>query len=102
VLKHELMDSRRDRCEAAAKQLALANEENWAVCWRRVTGLMAVTVILIICFSRPLYDLAWYSLHRELYSYIPLIPLISLYLIWSKRRSLALASRPVLADSPAN
>ena len=56
---------------------------------------MAVTVILIICFSRPLYDLAWYSLHRELYSYIPLIPLISLYLIWSKRRSLALASRPV-------
>jgi exosortase C (VPDSG-CTERM-specific) len=95
VLKHELMDSRRDRCEAAAKQLALANEENWAVCWRRVTGLMAVTVILIICFSRPLYDLAWYSLHRELYSYIPLIPLISLYLIWSKRLSLALASRPV-------
>jgi hypothetical protein len=31
VLKHELMDSRRDRGEAAAKQLALANEENWAV-----------------------------------------------------------------------
>jgi exosortase C (VPDSG-CTERM-specific) len=94
VLNHELMDSRRDRCEAAAKRLALANADNWAVCRRRVMGLMAVTVILSICFSRPLYDLAWHSLHRELYSYIPLIPLISLYLIWSKRRSLALASRP--------
>ena len=95
VLKYELTDSRRDRCEAAAKQSALANEENCAVCRRRVTGLMAVTVILIICFSRPLYDLAWYSLHSELHSYIPLIPLLSLYVIWSKRRSLALASRPV-------
>ena len=85
MLKHKLMDSRRDRCEAGAKQLARANEENWAVCRQRVIGLMAVTVILIICLSRPLYDLAWYSLHRELYSYIPLIPLISLYLIRSKR-----------------
>ena len=53
-----------------------------------------MTVILTICFSRPLYDLAWYSLHSELHSYIPLIASISLYLIWSKRRSLALMSKP--------
>ena len=94
VLNHKLINSKRDRCEPAAQHLALSNEESWATCRRRLAGLMAVTVILIICFVRPLYDLAWYSLHRELYSYVPLIPLISLYLIWSKRRSLALASRP--------
>jgi exosortase C (VPDSG-CTERM-specific) len=54
---------------------------------------MAITVMLTICFGRPLYDLAWYSLHSDLCSYIPLVPLISLYLIWSKRRSLVPASR---------
>jgi exosortase C (VPDSG-CTERM-specific) len=94
VLNHELIDSKRDRFEAVAKQLTPAKEENWAGCWPRIRGLMAVTAILTICFSKPLYDLAWYSLNSELHSYIPLIPLISLYLIWSKRRSLALACRP--------
>ncbi|HEX6563415.1 MAG TPA: exosortase/archaeosortase family protein [Chthoniobacterales bacterium] len=60
----------------------------------RTIGLITVTVILIISFARPLSDLAWYSLHNELYSYIPLIPLISLYLIWSNRRGLVLAYKP--------
>jgi exosortase C (VPDSG-CTERM-specific) len=94
VLNHELIDSKEYRYEAAAKQLTPAKEENWTSCWWRIRGLMAVTVVLTICYSRSLYDLAWYSLHSELHSYIALIPLISLYLIWSKRRSLALASRP--------
>jgi exosortase C (VPDSG-CTERM-specific) len=94
VLNHELIDLKRDRDKEATKQLRLAKEENWPIGWGRTIGLMAVTVILIISFARPLYDLAWYSLHSELYSYIPLIPLISLYLIWSNRKSLVLASKP--------
>jgi exosortase C (VPDSG-CTERM-specific) len=94
VLNNELIDSKRDWYKAVPKQLRPAKKENWAACWRQIRGLMAVTVILTLCFSRPLYDLAWYSLHSELHSYIPLIPLISLYLIWSKRRSLALVSKP--------
>jgi exosortase C (VPDSG-CTERM-specific) len=54
----------------------------------------ASSVLLIICFGRPLYDLALYSLSNELYSYIPLIPLVSLYIIWSRRRNLFLDSEP--------
>ena len=95
MLSQEVIDSKRDRCEEATKQLTPANEENLVGCRRRrIIGLMTMAVILIVCFGRPLYDLAWYSLHSELHSYIPLIPLISLYLIWSKRRTLTLASRP--------
>jgi exosortase C (VPDSG-CTERM-specific) len=91
---HELTDSKRDRYEPAAKRLTARNEQKWAGCWRQIRGLIAVTVVLTVCFGRPLYDLAWYSLHSELHSYIPLIPFISLYLIWSKRRSLTTASEP--------
>jgi len=94
VLNNELINSKRDRYEAVPKQFTPAKEENRTTWWRGIKGLMAMTVILTICFSRPLYDLAWYSLHSELHSYIPLIPFISLYLIWSKRRSLALVSKP--------
>jgi exosortase C (VPDSG-CTERM-specific) len=94
VLNHEVIDSKQHQSEVATKQLTPPKGENWRECRRRMIGLMAVTVILTICFSRPLYDLVWYSLHSELHSYIPLIPLISLYLIWLKRRSLALTSRP--------
>jgi hypothetical protein len=93
VLNQESIDSKRNRYEAAAKQSMPSKEENYAGSWRRIRGLMAITVMLTICFGRPLYDLAWYSLHSDLCSYIPLVPLISLYLIWSKRRSLVPASR---------
>src|SRR5215831_18871054 len=74
VPNHELIDSKRGRYEAVAKQLTPA-KENRAACCRGIRGLMAVTIILTLCFSRPLYDLAWYSLHRELDSYIPLDPI---------------------------
>jgi exosortase C (VPDSG-CTERM-specific) len=78
VLNQESIDSKRNRYEAAAKQSMPSKEENYACSWRRIRGLMAITVMLTICFGRPLYDLAWYSLHSDLCSYIPLVPLISL------------------------
>jgi exosortase C (VPDSG-CTERM-specific) len=43
---------------------------------------------LSACFARPLWALGQYSLHDEFFSYIPLIPAISLYLIWLKRADL--------------
>jgi exosortase C (VPDSG-CTERM-specific) len=76
------------------RSLASPYEESRVAFRRRIRGLVALIVILIICFGRPLYDLGRYSLQSEFYSYIPLIPLISLYLIWLKRRSLALDSVP--------
>ncbi len=56
---------------------------------RRQTGRFVVFILgLSACFARPLYALGQYSLHSEFFSYILLIPVISLYLIWLKRADL--------------
>jgi exosortase C (VPDSG-CTERM-specific) len=94
VLNTKLLESTRDGRETATKQLAPRYDANRVVFGGRMRGLIAVAVLLIISFGRPLYDLAWYSLQSEFYSYIPIIPFITLYLIWSKRRTLALDSEP--------
>jgi exosortase C (VPDSG-CTERM-specific) len=44
--------------------------------------------ILILIFIVPLWQLLRFSISDELYSYIPLMPLISGYLIWIKRKNL--------------
>ena len=51
-------------------------------------------LVLLLCFSRPLYDLIRFALHSDLYSHIVLVPVISLYLGWVKRRSLPPPSAP--------
>ena len=53
------------------------------------------TAILVICFGKPLIDLLRLAAKDDLYSYIPLIPLISLYLIWLQKKSLPSLSEPV-------
>jgi len=50
--------------------------------------MVAVAAGLVIIFARPVGDLARLSFSSDLYSYIPLIPLISVYLIWTGRRAL--------------
>lgn len=42
---------------------------------------------MALAFVLPLYDLARFSIGHDLYSHIPLIPLISGYLIWQNWRS---------------
>ena len=68
----------------------------------QVWGFACFVLILLGCFSRPLYALLKFAAHSALYSYILLIPLISVYLIWSKRNKLSLGSRPlsILASAP--
>ena len=62
---------------------------------RRQLRLLAVcTVVLAACFARPLFNLARFTLHSELYSHILLIPFISLYLAWLKKNSLPPDSEP--------
>jgi len=62
---------------------------------RRQLRLLAVcAVVLGVCFAKPLFSLVWFSLHSELYSYILLIPFVSLYLAWLKKSSLPLDSEP--------
>lgn len=47
-----------------------------------------VSIILVLSFSIPLYDLIRFAARSELYSYILLIPAVSFYLIWIKRKDL--------------
>src|SRR5437016_11946866 len=52
-----------------------------------------VLVFLILCFAKPLYGLVRYAWHSDLYSHILLIPFVSGYLVWSKKKNLACQSR---------
>jgi exosortase C (VPDSG-CTERM-specific) len=61
--------------------------------------LTLVAIVLILCFSVPLYDLAWFAANDDLYSYILLIPFISIYLVWLKWKNLPSFSGP--ARKPA-
>lgn len=61
---------------------------------RRPIAFVALAVVLAAGFSRPLYHLIRYALHSDLFSYVLLIPFISLYLIWPKRSALVAPSRP--------
>jgi exosortase C (VPDSG-CTERM-specific) len=60
----------------------------------RLKSFALATVVLVLCFSVPLYDLIRFAAGSELYSYILLIPFISLYLVWLKRKNLPPASPP--------
>jgi exosortase C (VPDSG-CTERM-specific) len=55
---------------------------------RQTKGFVLFLIGLSACFARPLCALVQYSLHSEFFSYILLIPVISLYLIWLKRPDL--------------
>jgi exosortase C (VPDSG-CTERM-specific) len=46
------------------------------------------TAILVFCFGKPLFDLLRLAAKDDLYSYIPLIPLISIYLVWLQKKRL--------------
>jgi len=59
-----------------------------------VLGLAAFTLLLGICFGKPLFDLAQFACHSELYSHTLLIPIVSAYLIWLKRRDLTPIGEP--------
>jgi exosortase C (VPDSG-CTERM-specific) len=46
------------------------------------------TALLLVCFSRPLLELLRFTAHNDLFSYIPLIPGITAYLIWTERQKI--------------
>jgi len=60
----------------------------------QMRNFFLVTAVLALCFSKPLYDLIRFAAGDDLYSYIPLIPMISLYLVWPQKKKLLLPSEP--------
>jgi exosortase C (VPDSG-CTERM-specific) len=56
---------------------------------RRGWGFLLFAATLVLLFHRPLLDLWRYCSTSDIFSYVPLVPLMSGYLIWLKRAELA-------------
>ena len=54
----------------------------------QIRKLALFTGLLVLCFSKPLYDLIRFAVRSDLFSHVLLIPFISAYLVWLKRDSL--------------
>jgi len=62
---------------------------------RRQFRLLAVcTLFLAACFTAPLFALARFAIHSDLYSHILLIPFVSVYLAWLKKNEFLHDSEP--------
>lgn len=82
-------DSKPERPPAAFKR----GQQTSVVC-QRVRWLAIATGVLTACFSGPLWHLARYAWASDLFSYILIVPLLSIFFAWSKRQQLALDSKP--------
>jgi len=51
--------------------------------------------LLALGFAGPLWKLFWFAISDELHSYIPLMPLVSLYVVWTQKAELPRNSSPV-------
>lgn len=76
---------------AAPVPIAGSMPNNVGIQMRRF--VMAVAA-LTICFVIPLWKLFHFAASSDLFSYILLIPFISLYLVWLRRGRVRLCSRP--------
>src|SRR5438552_17506298 len=56
--------------------------------YRRLVGWSLFCAFLILVYAKPLITQGRFALGSELYSYVVLIPLISIYLLWLKRNEL--------------
>jgi exosortase C (VPDSG-CTERM-specific) len=61
---------------------------------RRLTVLAVLAAALTLCFCIPLWQWFHFAKGSEFYSYMPLIPFISGYLIWQRRADLPAPGRP--------
>jgi exosortase C (VPDSG-CTERM-specific) len=62
--------------------------------FKRFRGFLPATIIIALCFSIPLYHLARFAADNQLYSYIFLMPFITLYLVRLKKDELPLNDKP--------
>lgn len=77
-----------------------ASHDGSIVGWnKRARRFWVVTAVLVLCFIVPLAELFRFAVQNDLYSHILLIPLISIYLVWEKRKAIPLEFRP--AAGPA-
>jgi len=53
--------------------------------------------LLALAFGGPLWRLFWFAVRDDLHSYIPLMPLVSIYLAWTQKSELPRHSSPARA-----
>jgi exosortase C (VPDSG-CTERM-specific) len=80
-LKNKQQESTAEQLPASPNLAPLKSSGHW-----RNFALMSI--VLVLCFGFPLYDLARFAAGNDLYSYILLIPFISAYLAGLKWKSL--------------
>jgi exosortase C (VPDSG-CTERM-specific) len=61
----------------------------------------AWTSLATLAFSLPLLALIGHASESELYSYIPLVPFVSAWLVWSRREAFTAGTRPAPAAGAA-
>jgi exosortase C (VPDSG-CTERM-specific) len=66
-----------------------------------LAGFLTAVAILAVCFALPLYKLLRLALSDDLYSAIPLVPLLSLYMVWLKRNDLPHSFVPAVKPAAA-
>jgi exosortase C (VPDSG-CTERM-specific) len=86
-------ESRSGLYSAVPKSAADSNPLQ-STAFQQSRSLAAASVVLGICFCFPLWNLIRFALHSELFSYVLIIPFISLYLLWAKKVSIPAASPP--------
>jgi exosortase C (VPDSG-CTERM-specific) len=68
---------------------------------RCVVAWTSWTLVATVAFATRLVDLVAYSSRSELYSYIPLVPFVSGWLVWSRREAFKAGTRPAPAAGAA-
>jgi len=74
--------------QAAGQNPVAVNRPGWP------KDFVWATVVLVACFSAPLWRLMWFAATSDLYSHILLVPFVSMYLAWLNRRNVSGFSRP--------
>ena len=94
MFKNGLINPVADAPLGAAQEGPGARSGRWREDFRRLRPFLLAIVVLAFGFAKPLVDLARYAMENELYSHLLLVPFVSLYLIWARRRYLLLDSAP--------
>lgn len=79
----------------ASAPAAVARAQQPFLGCRRVRWFALTTIVLAGCFAVPLWQLCRYAWASELFSYILMVPLLSIFFAWSQRQHLAFDSKPV-------
>jgi exosortase C (VPDSG-CTERM-specific) len=81
------------RAGAGEKCFSPAARRGPALLPKPAANFILFSLVLAVCFWKPLLDLARFSFKDDLYSHTLLVPFISFYLIWMRRKVLPTHSK---------